>query len=119
MAENETEQTTEQTTEQQTTQESVTTDEKSEDRIPKARLDEVINQRNELQKQIDEFNESKRKADEAEAIKGQPTVIIARTVKGKGVPFMEGQFQFHNAPITKQQWEEAMRLLATDKEVAR
>jgi transketolase len=56
--------------------------------------------------------------DEAQTIKGQPTVIIAETVKGKGVPFMEGQFQFHNAPISKEQWEEAMRLLATDKEVA-
>ena len=50
--------------------------------------------------------------DEAETIKGKPTVIIAHTVKGKGVPFMEGQFQFHNAPISQAQWVEAMRLLA-------
>jgi transketolase len=56
--------------------------------------------------------------DQAETVKGQPTAIIAETVKGKGVPFMEGQFQFHNAPISKEQWEEAMRLFATDKEVA-
>ncbi|MBU0702863.1 MAG: transketolase [Chloroflexi bacterium] len=54
--------------------------------------------------------------DEAETVKGKPTVIIAKTVKGKGVPFMEGQFQFHNAPITKEQWEEAMRVLALDEE---
>jgi transketolase len=57
--------------------------------------------------------------DTAETIKGKPTVIIARTVKGKGVPFMEGQFQFHNAPITRAQWEEAMQVLASDLEVAR
>ena len=56
--------------------------------------------------------------DEAETVKGRPTAIIAETVKGKGVPFMEGQFQFHNAPISKEQWEEAMRYLSSDKEVA-
>jgi transketolase len=57
--------------------------------------------------------------DEAERVKGQPTVIIGDTVKGKGVSFMEGQFQFHNAPISKEQWAEAMRTLAPEGEVAR
>jgi transketolase len=57
--------------------------------------------------------------DEAETVKGRPTMIIAKTVKGKGISFMEGQFQFHNAPISKGQWEEAMRILAPDGEVAR
>jgi transketolase len=56
--------------------------------------------------------------DVAEGIRGKPTVIIAQTVKGKGIQFMEGQFQFHNAPISQDQWEEAMRILATDQEVA-
>lgn len=56
--------------------------------------------------------------DQAETIKNRPTVIIARTVKGKGVPFMEGEFQFHNAAITRDQWEEAMRALAPQEEVA-
>jgi transketolase len=55
--------------------------------------------------------------DEAETVKGRPTVIIARTVKGKGVPFMEGQFQFHNAPISQQEWAEAMRILAPEEAV--
>lgn len=27
---------------------------------------------------------------------GRPTVIVARTVKGKGVPFMEGRFEWHS-----------------------
>jgi len=53
--------------------------------------------------------------DEAETVKGRPTVILAETVKGKGVPFMEGQFQFHNAPISQAQWVEAMRLLAPEE----
>jgi transketolase len=57
--------------------------------------------------------------DVAETVNGKPTVIIAKTVKGKGVQFMEGQYQFHNAPITKAQWEEAMQVLALDGEVAR
>ncbi len=57
--------------------------------------------------------------DAAEQLKGRPTMIIAKTVKGKGVPFMEGQFQFHNAPISKAQWDEAMRALAPDQEAAR
>jgi transketolase len=33
--------------------------------------------------------------DKAKKIKGQPTVIIARTVKGKGVSFMENNNNFH------------------------
>lgn len=46
--------------------------------------------------------------DAAENIKGQPTVIIAKTVKGKGVSFMEGRFEFHNAPITQEQLDAAL-----------
>jgi transketolase len=53
--------------------------------------------------------------DEAETVEGRPTVIIGETVKGKGVSFMEGQFQFHNAPISQEQWAEAMRLLAPEE----
>jgi transketolase len=53
--------------------------------------------------------------DEAESVKGKPSVILAQTVKGKGVPFMEGQFQFHNAPISQAQWAEAMQLLAPEE----
>ena len=54
--------------------------------------------------------------DEAETVKGQPSVIIAHTVKGKGVSFMEGRFEFHNAPISGEQWHEAMQELALGKE---
>jgi transketolase len=46
--------------------------------------------------------------DEADTIKGKPTVIIARTVKGRGVSFIEGRFEFHNASITQEQWNLAM-----------
>lgn len=50
--------------------------------------------------------------DEAETIKEKPTVIIANTVKGKGIPFMEGRFQFHNAPISEEQLQEALERAA-------
>lgn len=34
---------------------------------------------------------------------GQPTCITARTVKGKGVPFMEGDVRWHAGKITQEQ----------------
>ena len=34
---------------------------------------------------------------EADTIKGQPTVIIAKSVKGKGVSFMENNASWHGA----------------------
>lgn len=48
---------------------------------------------------------------EAAATTGQPTAIIARTTKGKGVPFMEGLPGFHNAAITDEQFREAVAAL--------
>lgn len=40
--------------------------------------------------------------------KGQPTVIIARTVKGKGVSFMEGKAAWHGQPISAEYFNLAM-----------
>jgi len=44
--------------------------------------------------------------------KGQPTVIIAHTVKGKGVSFMENNLQFHGKAPTPEQAERALEELA-------
>jgi len=44
----------------------------------------------------------------AEKIKDKPTVIVARTIKGKGVSFMENNVAFHGKAPT---WEEAERAL--------
>jgi transketolase len=44
----------------------------------------------------------------AEKIKDKPTVIITRTIKGKGVSFMENNAEFHGKAPT---WEEAERAL--------
>ncbi len=38
--------------------------------------------------------------DQAKLIKGQPVVIIAHTVKGKGVSFMENNLDFHGKAPT-------------------
>jgi transketolase len=46
--------------------------------------------------------------DAAEATKGVPTVIIADTVKGKGVSFMEGQAGWHGKAIDKDSYDKAM-----------
>lgn len=41
--------------------------------------------------------------EQAKTVKGQPTIIIARTVKGKGVSYMENQVGWHgNAPNAEQ-----------------
>ena len=46
--------------------------------------------------------------DEARSIKGQPTILIAHTVKGKGVSFMEGDYLWHAKPITDGEFELAL-----------
>ena len=45
---------------------------------------------------------------QAKATKGQPTVIIAKSVKGKGVSFMEGQAAWHGAAPDKEKFEQAI-----------
>ena len=45
---------------------------------------------------------------EARETKGQPTAIIAKTVKGKGVSFMENQASWHGAAPNDEQYEVAM-----------
>jgi transketolase len=44
-------------------------------------------------------------------IRGQPTCIIAHTVKGKGVSFMEGQAGFHNVMVSEEQYRAAVEAL--------
>lgn len=49
----------------------------------------------------------------ARAITEKPTVIIAHTVPGKGVPFMEYDFHWHGAPPNSEQAREALQKLRT------
>jgi transketolase len=48
----------------------------------------------------------------ARETKGKPTVIIAHTVKGKGVSFMEGNVDFHGKAPSPQETEQALKELA-------
>ncbi|MEK7449808.1 MAG: transketolase [Planctomycetota bacterium] len=50
--------------------------------------------------------------DKAETIKGQPTIIIARTVKGKGVSFMENKSEWHGKTPSAQEAAAALKELS-------
>ena len=50
--------------------------------------------------------------DEAETVKGRPTVIVARTVKGKGVSFMENKAEWHGVAPKPDELERALKELA-------
>ena len=45
--------------------------------------------------------------DNAEKVKGKPTVIIAETTKGKGISFAENNAAYHNGSMTAAQYETA------------
>jgi transketolase len=47
--------------------------------------------------------------EKAKMVKGQPSVVIARTVKGKGVSFMENNPDFHGKAPTPAETERALQ----------
>lgn len=57
------------------------------------------------------FREISAALDEAETIKGRPTIIIAHTTKGKGVSFMENKAKYHGLSPTKEELELALQEL--------
>jgi len=50
---------------------------------------------------------------EAKAIYEKPTLIIAHTIAGKGVDFMEGDYKWHGTPPNKEQAAKALEELRT------
>ncbi len=46
---------------------------------------------------------------EARTVKGKPTAIIAKTMKGKGVSFMENNYGWHGKAPNSEQYETAMK----------
>ncbi len=55
---------------------------------------------------------------EARTVKGKPTAIVQKTVKGRGVSFMENQCSWHGSAPNDEQYEQAMaELTATLKEL--
>ena len=55
-----------------------------------------------------DFDELRAAFKEARETKGQPTAIIAHSIKGKGVSFMENQVSWHGVAPNDEQYEKAM-----------
>ena len=55
-----------------------------------------------------DFNQIEAAVEEAKTVKGKPTAIIARSVKGKGVSFMENNPAWHGAAPNAEQYAQAI-----------
>jgi transketolase len=42
-------------------------------------------------------------------VKGKPSVILAHTIKGKGVSFFEGKVEYHGMAPTPEELEKALK----------
>ncbi|WP_163328202.1 transketolase [Desulfurobacterium thermolithotrophum] len=58
-----------------------------------------------------DFEEIKRALDEADTVKYKPTMIVAKTVKGKGVSFMENRAEWHGKALPPDLLKEALKEL--------
>jgi transketolase len=54
--------------------------------------------------------------EEARRTKGKPSVILARTVMGKGVSYMEDDYRWHGVPPNLEQADQALKELGTSLE---
>ena len=61
-----------------------------------------------------DIEEIKKAFEVARNVKGMPTCIIAKTVKGKGVPFMENQVGWHGKAPNDEQYEEAKKAIMNE-----
>ncbi|MHB0976717.1 MAG: transketolase [Candidatus Aquicultorales bacterium] len=52
--------------------------------------------------------------EEARETKGKPTMVVARTVKGKGVSFMENQVDYHGKAPNAEEMEKALAEISKD-----
>jgi transketolase len=50
--------------------------------------------------------------DQADMVNGKPTVIVAHTIKGKGVSFAENVVGFHNGMLTEETYTQALKELS-------
>jgi len=63
-----------------------------------------------------DFEEIITAINEAQKVKGRPTILIAKTVKGKGVSFMENEVDWHGKAPSAQEAEQALRELNKGEE---
>jgi len=68
------------------------------------------NNMEEILKGFEEAKRSDLKSEERSDL-GKPTVIIAKTIPGKGVPAFENKFEWHGKPPTKEEGEMALEEL--------
>ena len=54
-----------------------------------------------------DFDALEKAFDHAKTVKGQPSAIICKTVKGKGVSYMENQVGWHGTAPNAEQYEVA------------
>ena len=59
-----------------------------------------------------DFDSIEKAFDEAEKISGKPVAIIQKSVKGKGVSFMEDKVSWHGTAPNKEQYDQAMAELS-------
>ncbi len=57
------------------------------------------------------YDQIREAIDEARQVKGKPTVIIAKSVKGKGVSYMENQAGWHGVAPKEEQYKQAIQEL--------
>ena len=62
-----------------------------------------------------DFDSIKAAFAEARTVKGQPTVILAKTIKGKGISFMENQAGWHGKAPSDEELEKALAELDAAK----
>lgn len=55
-----------------------------------------------------DFEEIEKALDHAKTVKGKPCAIIAKTIKGKGVSYMENNVAWHGSAPNKEQYDIAM-----------
>ena len=55
-----------------------------------------------------DFEEIEKALDHAKTVKGKPCAIVAKTIKGKGVSYMENNVAWHGSAPNKEQYDIAM-----------
>ena len=62
-----------------------------------------------------DFDELTKTLERAPLTKGQPTMVVANTTKGKGISFMEDVLKWHHGVPSDEEYEQAMNELATKR----
>lgn len=64
-----------------------------------------------------DFDALRKAFSEAKETKGKPAVIIAKTIKGKGVSFMENEAGWHGKAPSAEQYEQAMKEIESSMQI--